>query len=185
MKLFASKYIDRLTNTLRKISLDEIENFSNLLCNARKNQNTIFFIGNGGSAATASHFANDLAIGLRNEPFKAISLCDNVAKISAIGNDFGYDEIFSKQLNVFGNAGDILVAISASGNSPNLLKAIKVAKTKKMTTVGLTSFDGGSLKKEADFNVHVPTDIGEYGLAEDAHMILDHLLSNYFIEQLR
>ena len=143
----------------------------------------MFFIGNGGSAATASHFANDISIGTNDydEPFKALSLTDNVSIITAIGNDYGYEDIFVKQLQVLGRADDVVVGISASGNSPNLIKAFEYAKKVGIKTVAITAFDGGKLKTIADEGIHVPTDTKEYGPAEDAHMILDHLVSAYLM----
>ena len=112
-------------------------------------------------------------------------MCDNSAIITAIANDDGFDYIFSQQLEVLLKEGDAVVAISASGNSANLLNAFDVAKQKGATTVGLSAFDGGKLKNKADISVHVPTGKGEYGPAEDAHMILDHLISNYLMRFIK
>ena len=108
-----------------------------------------------------------------------MSLVDNVATLTAIGNDYGYDKVFSRQVSVYGEKGDLLVGISASGNSPNLLDAFKVGKEKGMITIAITAFDGGRLKEMSDCSLHVPTNKGEYGPAEDAHMVLDHLITNY------
>ena len=119
------------------------------------------------------------------KPFRVISLCDNNAIITAIGNDDGFEKIFSQQLEVLLQEKDVVVAISASGNSINLLNAFDVAKRKGATTVGLSAFDGGKLKEKADISVHVPTNKGEYGPAEDAHMVLDHMVSNYLIHFLK
>ena len=184
---YTKLYFDHLTTVLKNISLLEIENFVNILIQARESGATIFFIGNGGSAATASHFANDIAIGTKtfSNPFRALSLCDNQAIITAIANDNGYDEIYSQQLQVLLKEKDVLVAISASGNSPNLLHAIETTKKMKATTVAITGFDGGQMKDAADFSIHVPTSHGEYGPAEDAHMILDHLISNYLMRLIK
>ena len=172
---------------LRGIDTNEIGNFIRTLIDARDRGATIFFIGNGGSAATASHFANDLSIGTNDykKPFRAVSLADNVAVISAIGNDFGYEDIFARQLQVLGRPGDVLVAISASGNSPNLLKAFNHAHEAGIRTIALTAFDGGKLKIMADQGVHVPTGPKEYGPAEDAHMVLDHLVGAYLMRFVR
>ena len=106
-------------------------------------------------------------------------MADNLPIITAIGNDFGYNDIFSRQLQVLGKEGDVLVGISASGNSPNLVKAFEYAKSAKIKTVAITAFDGGKLKEIADLGIHVPTEMKEYGPAEDAHMILDHLIGAY------
>lgn len=184
---FADDYFNHVYSILKSIDIGSIDNFVKILLNARENKNKIFFIGNGGSASTASHFANDLTVGTRQDerPFPVISLTDNVAVITAIGNDFGYEHIFSKQLAAYGTKGDVLVAISASGNSPNLLKAIERAKLMDILTVGITAFDGGRLMVAADRSIHVPTGKGEYGPAEDAHLILNHLIVGYLAKILK
>jgi D-sedoheptulose 7-phosphate isomerase len=186
IKDFSKSYFNYLSTVLSNISLDDIERFIEVLLVAREKGSTIYFIGNGGSAATAAHFANDIAIGTRSyeKPFRAVSLCDNQSIITAIANDEGYDKIFSLQLEVLLKKDDVLVAISASGHSPNLLSAIDVAKQKSAVTVGLSAFDGGKLKDIVDISVHVPTNKLEYGPAEDAHMILDHLIGSYLIRYI-
>ncbi|MBQ1497297.1 D-sedoheptulose-7-phosphate isomerase [Sphingomonas sp. NPDC092331] len=180
---FAGAYLEYLTTVLANIDRAEIGAFIETLLDARERGATVFFIGNGGSAATSSHFANDIAIGSNSydKPFRALALTDNNAIITAIGNDFGYEDIFSRQLQVLGKPGDVVVAISASGNSPNLLKAFEHAKSAGMRTVAITAFDGGKMKGAADQGVHVPTGMKEYGPAEDAHMILDHLVGAYLM----
>ena len=184
---YSKSYFDYLGAVLGNISLDEIENFVKLILDARDRGSTIFFIGNGGSAATASHFANDISIGTREyeKPFRVISLCDNQAVITAIANDDGYEKIFSQQLKVLLKKQDVVVAISASGNSPNLIDAIGMAKKMSAITVGISAFDGGKMKELVDFPLHVPTEKGEYGPAEDAHMILDHLIGNYLMRLVK
>ena len=187
IKDYSKSYIDYLSSVLSNISLTDIEKFVEVLLEARERESSIFFIGNGGSAATASHFANDIAIGTRTykKPFRAISLCDNQAVITAIANDDGYEKIFSQQLQVLLKKQDVVVAISASGNSPNLLDAIDTAKKMNTITVGISAFDGGKMKEMVDVSLHVPTEKGEYGPAEDAHMVLDHLVSNYLMRLVR
>jgi len=182
-KTFSKNYIQYVCDVIQSISLDEIQGFIEVLLKARNEGSCIYFIGNGGSAATASHFVTDIAIGTnsKNKPFRALSLCDNQAVITAIANDSGYKEVFSQQLEVLLKKGDVVVAISASGNSENILRAMSVAKQKHATTVGLTGFDGGKLREFADITVHVPTGDKEYGPAEDAHMVLDHLVSAYLM----
>ena len=178
---FLTTYKERLNKVIVGISNKEIESFIDILLQARSKRSMIYFIGNGGSASTASHFTNDLSVGLKNiaDPFQAISLCDNVSIITAIGNDYGYEYIFSKQLEPLLKKDDVVVAISASGNSENLIRAINFTKERQAVSVGITAFDGGVLKSISDISVHVPTDIGEYGVAEDAHMMLDHLITSY------
>ena len=187
IKDYSKSYIDYLSSVLSNISLTDIEKFVEVLLEARERESSIFFIGNGGSAATASHFANDIAIGTRTyeKPFRAISLCDNQAVITAIANDDGYEKIFTQQLQVLLKKQDVVVAISASGNSPNLLDAIDTAKKMNTITVGISAFDGGKMKEMVDVSLHVPTEKGEYGPAEDAHMVLDHLVSSYLMRLVR
>jgi D-sedoheptulose 7-phosphate isomerase len=184
---FAAAYLDYLQSVLKRIDTAEIGRFIKTLLDARERGATVFFIGNGGSAATASHFANDIAIGTNEygRPFRAISLTDNVPIITAIGNDFGYEEIFVRQLRILGKKGDVLVAISASGNSPNLLRAFDHARSAGIKTVAITAFDGGKMKTMADEGIHVPTEPKEYGPAEDAHMVLDHLVGAYLMRHVR
>jgi D-sedoheptulose 7-phosphate isomerase len=184
---FARAYLEYLQAVLRRIDPAEIGRFIRTLLDARERSATIFFIGNGGSAATASHFANDLSIGTNDyeKPFRAFSLTDNVPILTAIGNDFGYDEIFVRQLRALGKSGDVLIGISASGNSPNLLKAFEYASSIGISTIAITAFDGGRMKALANQGIHVPTDLKEYGPAEDAHLVLDHLVTAYLMRYVR
>jgi D-sedoheptulose 7-phosphate isomerase len=184
---YSKSYLEYLNTVLKGISLTSIDEFVKVLLEARERGSSIFFIGNGGSAATASHFANDIAIGSReyDKPFRVISLCDNQAVITAIANDDGFEKIFSQQLKVLLKKQDVVVCISASGNSPNLIHAINVAKKMSATTVGISAFDGGKMKDIVDFSLHVPSEKGEYGPAEDAHMVLDHLVANYLMRYVK
>jgi D-sedoheptulose 7-phosphate isomerase len=184
---FAQSYLKHLQSVLQHIDTAEIGRFIETLLDARKRGATIFFIGNGGSAATASHFANDLAFGTNDydQPFRVISLNDNVPVLTALGNDFGYEEIFVRQLRVYGKKGDVLVGISASGNSPNLIRAFDYALSAGIKSVAITAFDGGKMKAMADEGIHVPTEPKEYGPAEDAHMVLDHLVGAYLMRFIK
>ena len=114
-----------------------------------------------------------------------MSLTDNSSVITAIGNDYGYEQVFVKQLEACLGSGDLLVAISASGNSPNILKAVEYTKENSGITIGLTGFDGGELKKIVDHVLHVPTVKGDYGPVEDVHMMLDHVVGNYLMQMCR
>lgn len=184
---FAESYIAYLCRVLQQVDTAEISCFIQTLLAARQRGATIFFIGNGGSAATASHFANDLAYGTNDyeQPFRVISLTDNVPVITALGNDFGYEQIFVRQLRVLGTKGDVLIGISASGNSPNLISAFEYAKSADIKTVAITAFDGGRMKAIADEGIHVPTELREYGPAEDVHMVLDHLVGAYLMRYVK
>jgi D-sedoheptulose 7-phosphate isomerase len=182
---FARGYLDYVSEILAKLDVRAIAAFANELLGARDRRAHIFFLGNGGSAATASHFANDIAIGSKSwdRPFRAISLTDNVAVMTAIANDHGYEEIFTKQLHALLDPKDLVVAISVSGNSPNVLGAVAYAQEHGARTVALTGFDGGRLRDLVDLELHVPTEPGEYGPAEDVHMIFDHLLGAYLLNR--
>jgi D-sedoheptulose 7-phosphate isomerase len=179
---FSDEYLEYLTILIAQLDRSAISRFADLLLESRENKSTTFFLGNGGSASTASHFVNDVSLGSRQfeKPFRAISLCDNQAVITAIANDDGYENIFLQQLQTLATAGDTIVCISASGNSKNLIKAIEYAKENNIYVVGLTAFDGGYLKENCDLNIHVPTKIGEYGPAEDLHMVICGLVGSYF-----
>ena len=174
-------YIRDVNAAAEAVDADAVAACVSALEAAYRDGRQVFVAGNGGSAATSAHFANDLSVGTKQltKPFKVMSLVDNVATLTAIGNDYGYDKVFSRQVSVYGEKGDLLVGISASGNSPNLLDAFKVGKEKGMITIAITAFDGGRLKEMSDCSLHVPTNKGEYGPAEDAHMVLDHLITNY------
>ena len=137
IELHAKFYIEHLVEVLRRVSTLEISNFIDTIIAASERGSSIYFIGNGGSAATASHFVNDISIGTKSikKPFRAVSLCDNQAVITAIANDYGYEYVFSQQLSILLNKNDVVVAISASGNSLNLLKAIDIAKQNKIIPI--------------------------------------------------
>lgn len=184
---YVQRYFEHLGEILRQIDHEAVAKVIELIMQAREQSRNIFFIGNGGSAATASHFANDLAIGSRTRlaPFRVISLTDNNAVMTAIANDFGYEQLFVKQLEAVYREGDLLVAISASGNSPNVLKAVEYVKGRGGITIGLTGFDGGALKRMVDHALHVPTQKGEYGPVEDIHMIFDHVIGTYLMYACR
>jgi D-sedoheptulose 7-phosphate isomerase len=173
-KGFIKNYFEYNSSIMQSLDHSALEEFVDLILSSREKNQTIFFVGNGGSASTATHFVNDITLGSRQfeDPFRCISLCDNQACITAIGNDDGYENIFLQQLQTLFKPGDILVAISASGNSQNLLDAADWIKTKDGYMVGLTSFDGGVLKEKSDLNIHVPAVKGEYGPAEDIHMMI-------------
>ena len=182
---FLSNYLEYLTELISQLDRKAIGNFADLLLKSRDSGSTTFFLGNGGSASTATHFVNDISLGSRQfeKPFRAISLCDNQSVITAIANDDGYENIFLQQLQTLAKPEDTIVCISASGNSKNLIKAIEYARDNNIYVVGLTAFDGGYLKENCDLNIHVPTKIGEYGPAEDLHMVVCGLIGSYFREK--
>ena len=187
ISIYSKSYYEYLGALMKNINYSEIENFVLEILQARNNGNTIFFMGNGGSAATASHFANDLAMGTKSsaKPFKAISLTDNQAITTALGNDFGFKEIFAKQLECYSSPKDVVVTISASGNSPNLIEAINFAKNHELITISITGFDGGILREICHRNIHIETDIGEYAPVEDLHMSIAGLTGSYLINYVK
>ncbi|MFA6196759.1 MAG: SIS domain-containing protein [Sulfurimonas sp.] len=185
MREFVKKYTQKLITLLNNIDADAVVQIIEAL---EKTKGKIYIIGNGGSAATASHMVNDLGIGLKRRGIRSFdveSLNDNTPVCTAIANDIGYNKIFSMQLKDRISSNDILIAISCSGNSKNILKAVKYAKKQGSTIIGATGFDGGKLKKKSDINFHIPTQNNEYGLVEDMHMILDHIIYSYYIEQAK
>ena len=187
VEAFGLAYFNHLNSVLKNIDMQMVTDMVDALLAARERGSKIYFIGNGGSASTAGHFANDLSVGTRQneKPFKAISLSDNVSILTALGNDIGYEHVFSRQIELLGDADDVVVAISASGNSPNLVNGIEAAKRLKMQTVAFTSFDGGAISTSAEICVHVPAGKGEYGPAEDGHLILNHLICAFLMRSLR
>jgi D-sedoheptulose 7-phosphate isomerase len=174
-------YLEELVGLTELLNFDLIEKVCLEILKVRKSMGTIFIIGNGGSAATASHMATDFMFGsnLGNPELRVISLVDNSSLLTATGNDVNFTQVFSRQLQNLGRRGDIVIAISASGNSPNLIEAIKEAKNLKMQSVGMTGFDGGLLKTLVDFPIHVPTKIGSYGQAEDLHLMINHMMTSF------
>jgi len=176
-------YFSRASKAFLSISKIQISQSISLLKNALENRATIYLIGNGGSAATASHFATDIGktLNSRGKPGRAISLCDNSSVITAISNDISFDQVFEKQLSCLANPNDVLISISASGNSNNLIRAVNFANKNHIMTLSLTGFNGGELSNISKFSLHVPTIEGDYGVAEDCHSILCHYLS----EELR
>jgi len=174
-----AKYLQAVQATINNLDPEVIASFATHLENAYNSNQSIYVIGNGGSAANASHFAQDLAKGIFFEKpvaktMKAISLTDNIAHITAIANDTGYQNIFRAQLNTYANTGDVLVCISGSGNSENIIEAVKAAKQKNMFVIGVTGFDGGHLKSMANLSVHVP--LHEMCTVESIHSIIFHLI---------
>ena len=179
---FAKRYLAYLSDLLAQLDVEAVEQIIDAFVEAGEQGRTIYFIGNGGCAATASHFANDIGFGTRApgfRPFKAFSLVDNVAVMTALANDNGYDAVFVRQLEGILQPGDVVVALSVSGNSANVVKAMRYAKESGALTIGCTGFDGGALREMADISLHVPALRGEYGPVEDVFMILDHLIYSY------
>jgi D-sedoheptulose 7-phosphate isomerase len=177
-------YLDALYKVLDAIDVDAVERLVERLRLAREQRATVFVAGNGGSAATASHWVNDLCKATRADgrpSIRAVSLTDNASLVTALANDEGYDRVFAGQLENFAQAGDVLVVISASGNSLNLVRAVETAGDRGITTMALLGFDGGVLKEAVDDFVWLPTDVGAYGLAETGHSAVTDIVTSYLI----
>jgi D-sedoheptulose 7-phosphate isomerase len=171
------KYVEDLQACLTRLPLGDIRAVIAVLQDARFNDRQVFIMGNGGSAATASHFACDLGKGtsVPDLPrFRVIALTDNTALFSAYANDFGYECVFAEQLSNLLQERDVVIGISGSGNSPNVLRAFEMARQRRATTVGFTGFDGGKMKGRVDLCVVVPSSCMEQ--VEDVHLILEHLV---------
>lgn len=183
-KEFLKKYKKNLIHLISNIDESVLSTIIEQFDITEQNNGKIYVIGNGGSAATASHMANDFGIGLKRRGIKNFnieSLSDNSSICTAIANDIGYENIFYTQIENKITSKDIIIAISCSGNSPNIIKAVKYAKNTGTTVIGLTGFNGGELKKLSDINYHIETPKEEYGLVEDLHMIFDHIIYSYYI----
>ncbi len=176
----ARSYLGYLRELLDSIDLGQIERIVDALRAARARGASVYVVGNGGSASTASHFATDLGKlparpGLK--PMRVGSLTDNAAWITALGNDHGFENVFAGQLDGLLKSGDVLVAISASGNSPNVLRAVELAKKRAAVTVGIVGFDGGELLRMVDLPLFVRSVPGRYGPVEDAHLAAHHIIT--------
>jgi len=181
VKQIVSEYLSGFEKIWREVSMDSLERVVRHLRKARESGATIYIAGNGGSAATASHWVNDLGKATKRsgrKPMRVMSLSDNISWLTALANDEGYERVFSGQLENFAHAGDVLIVISASGNSPNLIQAVELARQRGLITIGLLGFDGGVLKNKVDECLWLPTEKGAYGLVESAHALLCHILTD-------
>ena len=179
-------YIIGLQKTMDQLPHQLIAEVIDELHDARLKGNQVFIMGNGGSASTASHFVCDLAKNTRKEGlphFRVIGLTDNMAIFSAYANDEGYENVFSQQLANLVKPGDVIIGISASGNSKNVLNAIEEAQKHKVKTIAFTSFDGGVLGQMVDINIHVKSNIIEY--VEDIHLMLEHMIVKTIKDQVQ
>ena len=183
---FAQEYKTELLKTIDSIDLNKVEEVIEWFKDARAAGRQIFVCGNGGSASTASHFACDMVKGAsfnRETRFKIMSLADSLPTMTAYSNDVSYDCIFVEQLKNWARPGDVLLAISGSGNSPNVLRAVEYANSIGCKTVGLTGRDGGKLAMMVNLNVQVP--VPHMGRIEDGHMIVCHMIAYHFMDTER
>lgn len=186
---FGKDYLNNLKDKIDELDLDKVDIIIQQIIDSHNNDKQIFIFGNGGSAATSSHFATDLGKGtIKNfdnkeeKRLRVLSLTDNLPLITAYGNDLGYNDIYAEQLANLINKGDVAIGISASGNSENVIRAIKLAKKKEAVTIGLCGFSGGKLKQEADYHIHIKNN--HYGIVEDMHLVIMHLIC-YYIKKLK
>lgn len=179
------EYIELERAVLSRIDTGAINDVMEMLDEARLRRADIYIFGNGGSASTASHIVNDFNKGLSEhleEPFRFICLNDNMATVMAIANDISFEAVFEFQLRGKISENDVAIGISGSGNSPNVLNAIKYANKVCARTIGFTGFDGGELAKIADISLHVP--VMSMQVTEDMHMMFDHLMMSVFYKTL-
>lgn len=178
-------YIECEIATLQKLDVEQINAALNLLLEAQKAHKRIYVFGNGGSSATASHIQNDFGKGVSEyveDKFRFQCLNDNVPTVMAVANDIGFDEIFRFQLRGVLEPGDVIMAISGSGNSKNVINAVEYAKTQGNKIIGLTGYSGGKLKDLSDISLHVP--VNSMQVTEDIHMVFDHLMMSMFYKHL-
>lgn len=179
------EYINNEIEILKNLDIKEIDKALKLLKETLYNEGIIYIIGNGGSSATASHFQNDFNKGISEyteKKFKFQCLNDNIPTLMAIANDIGFEEVFRFQLKGKLQENDILIAISGSGNSKNIINAVTYAKECGNKIIGLTGYNGGKLKELSDISLHVP--INSMQITEDIHMIFDHLMMSIFYKEL-
>ena len=180
------RYLEDVQCTLAALPLERIDDVVAVLLKTNESGSTVFTLGNGGSAATSSHFACDLAKGaiIPGRPrFRVVSLTDNVSLMTAWSNDVAYEDVFAEQLRGLISHGDVVIAFSGSGNSPNVLRAVELAHQAGGITVGFTGFSGGKLSGMVDVSLVVPNDCMEQ--IEDVHMVLCHLIATVLRERLR
>jgi D-sedoheptulose 7-phosphate isomerase len=177
-------YLDEISSILQQLPQDQIAQIIQTLDQARMDRKKIFLIGNGGSAATASHFANDLIKStiIDGKPrMKVIALTDNIPVMLAYANDCGYETIFAEQLDALAEPGDLLVVFSGSGRSPNVIRALDLARQRNLTTIGFTGRDGGDMRERCDICLIAPCQAMEH--IEDVHVLLCHLIYSAIRDQ--
>jgi D-sedoheptulose 7-phosphate isomerase len=178
-------YLHRLTTTVESLPAESIERLSEMLYRVYTDGKQVFTLGNGGSASTASHMAADLAkntIGPNMRRFRIMSLNDNISILTALSNDLGYENVFSEQLQNLIQPGDMLIVLSGSGNSPNVVRAMEYARSQSAEVAALLGFGGGRAAEIADLSILV--DSSDYGVVEDAHLVINHILVEYFRQRL-
>jgi len=183
---FATQYKAKLFQALDTIDYSKVDEAIAILQQARDEGRRVFICGNGGSASSANHFACDIVKGAsyqRDKRFKIMALSESIPTMTAYANDVGYEDVFVEQLKNFAEPGDVVMAVSGSGNSPNVIKAIEYGNTHGCKTIGLTGFTGGRLAELAQLNIHVADD--HMGRCEDGHMMVLHMIGYSFMDEKR
>jgi D-sedoheptulose 7-phosphate isomerase len=183
---FVSSYLRGREACHREVAFDDLERVLEAILRAYEADRTVFVFGNGGSASTASHLACDMGKGTSvpgRRRLRIVSLTDNVALLTAWANDASYEMVFKEQLENLLRPGDVVIAISASGNSPNVIRAVEYAKERGAVTIGFIGFGGGRLKGLVDLDITVSS--RNYGEVEDYHLTLNHIFSQYLRERFR
>ncbi len=188
-KEYVKAFFDEIKKCIEEIEIEQVEKIADVLYTAWKNDRQVFILGNGGSASQASHMAADIGkntLGRVYDPrikrFRIMSLTDNVSLMTAYANDVGYDEVFSQQLRNLINEHDVLIVITGSGNSPNVIRAVEYARQCNAITIGLLGFSGGKVKDMLDHEITVKSD--NYGVIESVHPAIHHLMVGYFRQMI-
>lgn len=184
--IFPKLYKEQLLEAIQSIDVEPVGRAIEVLAQARENNRRIFVCGNGGSASTASHFATDLVKGAsygRTSRFRILALTDSLPTITAYSNDVSYECVFVEQLKNFAEPGDVLIAISSSGNSPNVLRAVEYGNSVGCRTIALTGQGGGKLGPLAELEIRAAHH--HTGRIEDLHMVVMHMMAYYFMEEER
>lgn len=179
------EYYEGLAATMAKLDYEEISKAMNALVDCYENGGTVYVFGNGGSSATASHMVCDFNKGVsmkKSKKFNFVCLSDNTPILTALANDVSYDDVFAYQIEKILNKNDLVLAISGSGNSKNIIKACNVAKEAGVKIIGMTGYDGGKLFEMADYHLHAP--INDMMKAEDIHMSFDHMMATILLNVL-
>lgn len=179
---YMAGFLGLMSDLARRLDPEAIARVAEIVEEAGRNGRTIYTIGNGGSAVVASHFVNDMGVNtmVNGEPgFRVCCLADNVASVTAVANDASFEEIFRYQVRCAVAPGDVLIAMSVSGNSENVVRAVEAANEVGVSTVGFCGFDGGRLADTARHVVHVESTKDEYGPVEDAFSIICHAVSGF------
>lgn len=185
MQKLVDEYVSSLNHTLKSIDVSLVESLCQRLIKLREDQGTLYICGNGGSAANAMHIANDFTFGVHPEgrSINVEALSSNSSVLTCIGNDTGYENIFAHQLKVKGKSADLLLVLSGSGNSANIIKVLQEAKVKEMTSIAILGFDGGEAKELADIVFHF--EVNDMQVSEDTQLVIGHILMKALYKELK